>query len=239
MSFLRLALFAVVALAAVPASASAALTASDVRIGAQPAFDRVVVDMTGGQAAFNEVEATDPRVADGSARVDISHPGIVVTPRDRSAQGLRARLSLAAANRARVQITATTVRFKYVRVFVLHGPERVVIDLYRSAPPSAAAKIRTGFNGCLTLTSIQRTGHTLSVHGAARDLFESNFVIPVRDGLGRVVGRRIVTANGPWNRTVSYSGVSGPQHGTVEAVAESAKDGSLVCIVQRRVMLVP
>jgi hypothetical protein len=238
MSFLRLALLALVAAAALPASASAAFTASDVRIGSQPAFVRVVVDMTGGQAAFNEVDATDPSVADGSARVDITHPGIVVTPRDRTAQGVRARLSLAGANRARVQITATTVRFKYVRVFVLHGPERVVIDLYRSAPPSPSAEIRTGSNSCLTLTSIQRTGHTFRVRGTARDLFESNFVIRVRDGLGRVVGRRIVTANGPWSQTVSYTGVSGSQHGTVEAVAESAKDGSLVCIVQRRVMLV-
>jgi hypothetical protein len=239
MSLLRLALLSIVIAAALPASASAALTASDVRIGAQPAFVRVVVDMTGGRAAFNEVEATDPRVADGSARVDISHGGIAVTPRDRSAQGVRVRTSLATANRARVQITATTARFKYVRVFVLHGPERVVIDLYRAASRSPSAEIRTGVNGCLTLTSVQRTGHTFRVRGTARDLFESNFVIRVRDGLGRVVGRRIVTANGPWNQTVSYSGVSGAQHGTVEAVAESAKDGSLACIVQRLVMLVP
>jgi hypothetical protein len=239
MSFLSLAALAMVAAAALPASASAALTASDVRIGAQPAFVRVVVDMTGGQAAFNEVEATDPRVADGSARVDISHPGIVVTERDRSAQGVRVRLSLATANRARVQITATTVRFKYVRVFVLHGPERVVIDLYRTAPPTPAGEIRTGINGCLTLTSVQRSGHTFRVRGTARDLFEANFVIRVRDGVGRVVGRRIVTANGPWSQAVPYAGVSRPRHGTVEAVAESAKDGSLVCIVQWRVMLVP
>jgi hypothetical protein len=238
MSLLRLAALAIVAVAALPASASAALTASDVRIGAQPAFVRVVVDFTGGPVAFNEIEATDPRIADASARVDISRAGIIVAPSDRIAQGVRARLSLATANRARVQITATA-RFKYVRVSVLHGPERVVIDLYRTAPPSPSAEIRTGVNSCLKLTSIQRTGHTFRVRGSAKDLFEANFVIRVRDGLGRVVGRRIVTANGPWNRTVSYSGVSGRQHGTVEAVADSAKDGSLACIVQRRVMLVP
>lgn len=239
MSFLRLAAFAIIVVTALPATASAALTASDVRIGAQPAFVRVVVDMTGGTARFNEVEATDARVADGSARVDISHTGIVVTPRDRTAQGVRARLSLATANRARVQLSAAAGRFKYVRVFVLHGPERVVIDLYRSAPPSPPAEIRTGFGNCLTLTSIQRTGHTFRVRGTARDLFEANFVIRVRDARGRVVGRRIVTANGPWNQTVSYSGVTSTQAGTVEAVADSAKDGSLVCIVQRRVTLVP
>jgi hypothetical protein len=239
MRLLRLAALAIAALAAAPASASAALTASDVRIGAQPAFVRVVVDMTGGVAAFNEVDATDPRVADGSARIDISHPAIVVTPRDRAAQGVRARLSLATANRARVQLTAAAGRFKYVRVSVLHGPERVVIDLYRSAPPSPPAEIRTGVRSCLTLTSIQRTGHVFRVRGTERNLFEGSFVIRVRDVRGRVVGRRIVTARGPWSQTVSYSGVGSRQAGTVEAVADSAKDGSLACIVQRRVTLAP
>ena len=239
MSLLRLALLAIVLAAALPAPASAALTASDVRIGAQPAFVRVVVDVTGGRAEFNEVEATDHVVADGSGRVDIDHAGIVVTPRDRTAQGVRARLSLATANRARLQLTSESRMFKYVRVFVLHGPERIVVDLYRSRAPSPAAEIRTGVDRCLTLTSIQTTGHTFRVRGTARNLFEANFVIRVRDGLGRVLGRRIVTANGPWNQTVSYPVGTSRQAGTLEAVAESAKDGSLVCIVQRRVRLVP
>ena len=173
----------------------------------------------------------ETRISDREARVDIRHPGIVVTPRDGTAQGARVRLSLAAANRARVRLTATTERFKYVRVSVLHGPEGVVIALYRAAPRSAAANISAGVNGCLKLTSVQRTGHSFRLRGSAKNLFEANFVIRVRDGLGRIVGRRIVTANGPWNQTFSHTGVSGPRHGTVEAVAESAKDGSLVCIV--------
>jgi hypothetical protein len=37
---------------------------------------------------------------------------------------------------------------------------------------------------------------------------------------------------------VAYSGVTRAQAGTLEAVAESARDGSLVCIVQVRVALV-
>jgi len=238
MGILRLAVLAIVLVAALPSQASAALTASDVRIGAQPAFVRVVVDFTGGRIEFNETEATDPRVADGSARIDISHAGIVVMPRDRTAQGVRARLSLATANRARLQITAAGARLKYVRVSVLHGPERLVADLYHKAPPRPAAEIRTGVNSCLTLTSIQRTGHTFRVRGTERNLFEGSFLIRVRDGLGRVVGRRIVTARGPWSQTVSYN-IASRQAGTLEAVAESAKDGALVCIVQRRVTLVP
>ncbi len=48
-----------------------------------------------------------------------------------------------------------------------------------------------------------------------------------------------MTANGPWSQTVSYPVGTGAGTGTLEAVADSAKDGSLVCIVQRRVRLEP
>ena len=237
---LRLALLAAVVLGAAPATASAALTASDVRIGAQPAFVRVVVDFTGGRVEFNEANAEDPRVADGSARVDVSRTGIGVrAPLDRTAHGVRTRVTLATANRLRVQVTGAAGRFKYVRVFVLHGPERLVVDLYRSAPPSSAAEIRTGIRSCLTLTGIERVGHTFRVRGTELNLFEGSFVIRVRDARGRSIGRRIVTARGAWNRAVAYGGVTSRQAGTIEAVAESAKDGSLACIVQRRVTLFP
>jgi Immunoglobulin-like domain of bacterial spore germination len=235
---LRLAALAVLAVTAAPASASAALTVSDVRIGAQPAFVRVVVDLDGGTVQLNEVEATDPAVRDGSARVDITRPGIVAPALDRRAQGVRARVSLAGANRARIRLTAAAGRFKYVRVFVLHGPERVVIDLYRSTPPSRAAEIRRGVDGCLTLRGVRRSGHRFRVRGTELNLFEGGFVLRVRDASGRVVGRRIATARGPWDQTVAYGGVTRVQAGTLEAVAESARDGSLVCIVQVRVALV-
>ncbi len=236
---LRLAALAVLALGAAPASASAALTVSDVRIGAQPAFVRVVVDFTGGRVEINEADATDPSVRDGSARVDIRHAGIVAPARDRNAQGVRARVGLASAGRASVRLTFDRLRFKYVRVFALHGPERLVVDLYRSKPPNTtAAEIRSGVNRCLTLRSVSRTGHRFRVRGTERNLFEGSFVIRVRDATGRVVGRRIATARGPWDLSVSYSAVTRAQAGTVEAVAESAKDGSLACIVQVRVALV-
>jgi hypothetical protein len=238
--FLRICALLVAALAAGPATASAALTVSDVRIGAQPAFVRVVVDLTGGTAQINEAEASDPAVRDGTARVEIRHTGIVAPARDRSAQGVRARVSLTSANRASIRLTAATGRFKYVRVFALHGPERIVIDLYRSKPPNTtASEIRTGFDSCLTLRSVSRTAHRFRVRGTELNLFEGSFVLRVRDASGRVVGRRIATERGAWDLTVAYSGVTSAQAGTVEAVAESARDGSLACIVQVRVALVP
>jgi hypothetical protein len=74
--------------------------------------------------------------------------------------------------------------------------------------------------------------------GRERDLFEHSFVLRVRDSAGRVVGRRIMTADGAWSTRVGYR-VTRPQRGTLEGVADSAKDGSLVCIVQVGVALSP
>jgi hypothetical protein len=238
-NLLRLAALAIVVFAAAPASASAALTLDDVRIGAQPAYVRVVVDLTGGTAEINEAEATDHAVRDGSARVDVSRAQIVAPAIDRSAQGVRARVNLVTSGRARILLTAARGRFKYVRLSVLHGPERIVIDLYRSAPPAKAAEIRTGVRSCLRLRSVAPAVNGFRVRGVENMLFEGSFLVRVRDASGRVVGRRIGTARGAWDLRVAYSGVRTAQAGTVEAVAESARDGSLACLVQVRVRLVP
>ena len=68
-NILHLTAIAFLLLVAAPPSASAALTVEDVRIGAQPAFVRVVVDLDGATAKFNEIDASDSAVRDGSARV--------------------------------------------------------------------------------------------------------------------------------------------------------------------------
>jgi hypothetical protein len=47
-----------------------------------------------------------------------------------------------------------------------------------------------------------------------------------------------MTARGAWSTRVRYR-VGRRQAGTLEAVAESAKDGSLDCLVQVRVVLRP
>src|ERR1044072_9801418 len=233
---LRLAALAVVLAAAHPGSASAALTGSDGRLGARPASVRGVVDFTGGAVKLNEVEATDPKPADGASRVVIAHRGIVVRPGDVSGFGVRARMSSAGTNSVRVHLTVTPGKFKYVRVSALASPQRRVIDVYRTAPPSAAAEIRTGTAGCLTLTSVQGSGSSFLVKGTENNVFEGSFVIRVRDATGKVVGTRIVTARGDWRQTGGYD-VASAQSGTVEAVAASAKDGSLACLVQVRVRL--
>ncbi|MEA2194904.1 MAG: Immunoglobulin-like domain of bacterial spore germination [Solirubrobacteraceae bacterium] len=232
----RLASLVVLLLLAVPGSASA-LTATNARIAAHPGFVRVVVDFSGGTLQVNDADATDPIPSDGTARVEVRHPGISALAVDRSAAGVRVRMSQAA-GRVVIGLESARLAFKYLRVAGLHGPERLVLDLYGAKPPTRAAEIRTGRGGCLSLTSVTADGHGFRVRGVERDLFEGSFVLRVRDARGHAVGRRIMTARGAWSARVAYR-VSTAGTGTLEAVAASAKDGSLACLVQVRVGLNP
>jgi immunoglobulin-like protein involved in spore germination len=198
---------------------------------------RVVVDFSGGTLAIGAADATDALPADGTARVEVRQAGISALAIDRSAAGVRVRASQAT-GRVVFGLESARRAFKYLRVSGLHSPERLVLDLYSSKPPTRAAEIRSGRNGCLTLTSVSADGHGFRVRGVERDLFEASFVMRVRDAAGRVVGRRIMTARGAWNARIAYR-VSAAGTGTLEAVASSAKDGSLACLVQVRVGLNP
>jgi hypothetical protein len=164
-------------------------------------------------------------------------PAISTLAIDRSAAGVRVRVAQAA-NRLVIRLEGARRAFKYLRVSGLHRPERLVLDLYSAKPPNRAAEIRAGRNGCLSLTSVAADGRGFRVRGVERDLFEASFVLRVRDAAGRSVGRRVMTARGAWSARVAYR-VSTAGIGTVEAVADSAKDGSLVCLVQVRVGLNP
>jgi hypothetical protein len=232
----RIALLVLVGLAALPAPACA-LTATGARIAAHPGFTRVVVDFSGGRLDVSAAQATDPAPADGTARVQNRGTGIGAQPVDRSAAGVRVRMS-ASAGRVVLRLESARRAFKYLRVAGLHGPERLVLDLLSAKPPTRAAEIRTGARSCLRLTSASPDGHGFRVHGAERDLFEGSFVLRVRDATGRVVGRRVMTARGAWSARVAYR-VARVGTGTLEAVADSAKDGSLACLVQVRVGLNP
>ena len=232
----RLAALVVLVLLAAPGSASA-LTATGARIGAHPGFVRVVVDFSGGTLQVNDADATDPSPFDGTARVDVRSAGISTLAVDRSAAGVRVRISQAT-GRISIRMESARRALKYLRVSGLHGPERLVLDLYSAKPPTRAGEIRTARGGCLSLASFAADGHGFRVRGVERDLFEGSFVLRVRDAAGRSVGRRVMTARGAWSARVAYR-VSSAQTGTLEAVAASAKDGSLACLVQVRVGLNP
>ena len=232
----RIAALAVVLFVAAPGSASA-LAATNARIAQHPGFVRVVVDFSGGTLQVNGADASDPTPSDGSARVVVRGAAIGTLPIDRSAAGVRVRVT-AGTNALVIRLTSARRAFKYLRVSGLHGPERLVLDLYSAKPPGASAEIRSGRRNCLRLTSISADGRGFRLRGVERDLFEGSFVLRVRDASGRVVGIRTMTARGAWSARVAYR-VTGAGAGAVEGVAASAKDGSLACLVQVRVGLNP
>jgi hypothetical protein len=73
-----------------PAAASAALTATQIRIGDYPAFVRVVVDFSGGTLNSNAVESPDPMPRDGKARVRVAGSGITTSAAPVGAEGVAA-----------------------------------------------------------------------------------------------------------------------------------------------------
>lgn len=232
----RISALAAVLLVAAPSTATA-ITATDARIAQHPGFVRVVVDFTGGTLNVNDADATDPSPSDGTARVVVRRTGIGTVGIDEAARGVRVRVTKGT-NALVIRLDSALRALKYLRISGLHGPERLVLDLYSAKPPSAAAEIRTGRLNCLRLTSITPDGRGLRVRGVERDLFEGSFLLRVRDASGRVVGSRVVTARGAFNLRVAYR-VTRAGTGTVEGVAASAKDGSLACLVQARVGLNP
>jgi hypothetical protein len=226
------AVLAVVLLTPVQASGRATvLTATEIRVGSHPAFVRVVVDFAGGAVSFNETNATDPSPFDGGARVEVAAAGVRSVAASRTALGVTTRIT-DLGSRLGIRLTDARGRFKYLGITVLHAPERVALDLWRSVPTVPA---RFGRPGCLTITSYSVGGSSVRVSGRERDLFEHSFVVRVRGHRGGVAAQRIMTAVGPWSTTLR---VGGPTRlGTIEAVAGSAKDGSLDCLVQLPVTL--
>ena len=216
-------------------AAVAPLTATKIRIGDHPAFVRVVVDFTGGTVEPGEVVATDPDpFPDGFVRLPILHPGIKTTAMPVRAHGVFARIAQGG-GRITIRLTGADRRFKYVGYTAQHTPERLVIDLYKSRPPTAAAEITRGRGGCLTLTSHSVTRKRVKAAGRERALFEHSLVVRLRRTGGRIHRQKAETAfHRRWSTNFTYRHAR-RQTGTLEAVALSAKDGTLDCLVQVRV----
>jgi hypothetical protein len=232
---------AMVAVWAVPDTAAATvdLTAHRIRVGDHPAFVRVVVDFTDGRLGSNDSEAVDPDpFGDGRAIVDVRHHRIQAQAAAVRRFGLRVRLTQAR-NRIRIRVTGARRRFKHMSRTQLTGPDRVVLDVYKSRP-AAGGEIPRAARGCLAFRTWSSGRGAVRAAGTARDLFESSFVLIVRDARGRVRGTRVVTypTSGRWTQRVRHRATS-VQSGTLEAVAHSARDGALVCIAQVRVTLRP
>jgi hypothetical protein len=220
-----------------PQASAAPLTATQIRIGDHPGFVRVVVEFTGSELELNEVMATDPDpFPDGFVRLPMIRPGVRTTAAPVRDHGVFARIGQAG-GRITIRLSGEDHRFKYMGYAAQRTPERLVIDLYKSRPPSDDAEITRGRGGCLTLTSHSVTRDRVSASGRERNLFEHSFVVRLRRHGGRIHRQKPDTAaNRRWSTSFSYRDVA-RQTGTLEAVALSAKDGALDCLVQVRVRL--
>jgi hypothetical protein len=228
-------LVAVVAIPVVPAQSAGVSSpaAQGVRFGDHAAFVRVVVDFSGGSLSSAQVEADDPQPYDGASSLVVSPARLGSrAPRVITREGLTVRL----ATRSRglhIAITSTRGRLKYLSYSVLSGP-RLVIDLWKAAPPMSAAQ---GTPGCLRISSSSRQGGAVTATGSERGVFENQLRIVLRGANGRVLAARGTTAaNGRWRSVVRYHSAAS-QTGTLEAVAASPKDGSLACLTQVRISL--
>jgi hypothetical protein len=227
---------AVVAVAvAAPQATAAPLTATEIRVGDHPAFVRVVIDFTGGTVEPGEVVATDPNpFPDGFVRLPMMHPGIKTTAAPVRSHGVFARIAQGA-GRITIRLTGRDRRFKYVGYVAQHTPERLVFDLYKSRPPAAGAEIRRGRGGCLTLGSHTVTATKVTASGRERNLFEHSLVVRLRRAGGGIHRQKAATAaQRKWSTSFTYQRTR-RRTGTLEAVALSAKDGTLDCLVQVRV----
>ena len=221
------------------ARATAGPAPARIRIAGHPAFVRLVVDVRGRLPAPGAIMAADPDpYRDGRVRVVVPGRGPAARAVRANAAGVSARVT-PGRSRLVLSVAAAQRRFKYAGYRVLHAPERLVVDLYRSAPPATGARARYGAPGCLTLTSVAAAGGRVAVAGTEHEVFEHSFPVVVRSAAGRVLGRRAVAAvSGRWSARVGYR-VARAQTGTLEAVELSAKDGALSCLAQLPVRLRP
>jgi hypothetical protein len=218
-------------------AAPAALTAREIRIGDHPGFVRVVVDFTGGRLETGEVVATDPNpFPDGFVRLPLTRAGVRTTADPVTQHGVFARIAQGS-GKITIRLTGADRRFKYVGYFAQHTPERLVLDLYKARPPSDAAEILRGRGGCLRLTNHTVTRRHVDAEGRERNLFEHSLVVRLRRSSGRIHRQKAETAfQRSWSTSFDYPPAQ-RQDGTLEAVALSAKDGTLDCLVQVRVRM--
>ncbi|MBD0330845.1 MAG: hypothetical protein ICV64_12175, partial [Thermoleophilia bacterium] len=199
----RLALPAAAALVlAAPADAAAPLGAVRLRAGDHPAFVRVVADLAGRTIGPNDVATTDANPFDGAARITVGGGGARARARAVASLGVRARVVAARAGLV-LTLSAPPRRFKYVSYEVLHAPDRLVVDLWKSAPPAPGAAVMRARQRCLALTRFVVTPRRVSVAGRERFLFEHTLVVRLRGARGGAVAQRpLIAVGGRWSTSL-------------------------------------
>ena len=114
--------------------------------------------------------------------------------------------------------------------------QRLAIDLYESRPPSPAAEIRRAPDGCLSLRRFAIGPRRVTASGRELHLFEHSLIVRLRRAGGRVhAPARDDRGRAPLEHDASATRARAAAAGTLEAVALSAKDGTLDCLTQVRV----
>lgn len=222
---------AVVGLLALPALAGAAshLTATGVRIDDHPEYVQVVVHFN-KKVPSREVEAG--RFGATAATVRLAHPGVTTQVSGGTGAGVRAALQ-PGTQMLLISMSFAPHRLKYLSYAVV-TTRSLAIDLWKSAPPASPTQTCEG----LSIGSWHVSKGSVSVHGTEYHVFENQFQVAVRGTNGEVLGGKTAHGPGSWSTTVPYTAAH-RQIGTLEAVAFSAKDGAVECLVQRRVTLPP
>ncbi len=217
------------------------LRVSRIRLGDHPAFVRVVLDVSGARLRDTRIESTDSVAEDGRVRVEMEDPRRVAAEvRAADAEGVQVRLLRESEHRLAAVVSSRKRRFKYVALRLLAGPDRVVIDLWKSAPPGPGAVVRRAPGGCLTIDRYAVGPRIAVVSGRESGIFEHMFVVRLRGAAGRIVASKPVTAlDGRWRARLRYV-VAATQPGTLEAYDGGAVDGAQgTCLAQVRVRLTP
>lgn len=225
------------ALAFTPAAggSSSGLRLLSAQAHSYPNVFRASLRFSGGRLSPGDVYATDPTpLVDGRAVLRVNGARGVIRPLRLDRTTIRTSNE---GNRLIVRFSAAPRRFKYFGYRFSGNRQQIVTDLWRSAPPVSPAPIGAG--RCLVLRHWTVGRGTATVDGGERGLFEHMFVVRIRNLRGAVVATRSVAAlGGRWHSNLTYR-VSRPQAGTLEAVDLSEGDGSLVCLAQVRVKLLP
>lgn len=212
------------------AHATTPLTATKVRIGNHGSYVRVVIDFN-GTLASSEAEFRSLGLRMATARVN--HPGVTTATRGGSGQGVSVHLQPATQG-LQIAMSYAARRFKYLSYKVVTG-NRLAIDLWKSTPPPSGDA--SGVGTCLSIDGtmgMSRPGSSyVEAFGSEHGVFEHTFQVVVRAANGTVLGRKTVTHRGSYDVKVPYHS-SRKETGTVEAVAFSPKDGSVVCLAQQQ-----
>jgi hypothetical protein len=233
--------------------ASAQLAATDLRVASNAKVVRVIVDFAGARLTglARQVDAIDPGISDGRGVVRVNATGITSGATPASGAGVTARV-VRRPGSILVRIRGAQGRFKFLQYKVSVPRNVLIVDLWKASAARGATVLD---DGCLRLTRWSGTGGRGRAGGLElQPLFEHGLVLSLRapDAGGSPLAERPLTAQegtflpdfsgyavpGRWSGTTPAVGGL-PRRAMLEAWAASAKDGSLECLVQVPIRVVP